>query len=91
MVPSLSVETYQRVAFDGWIIHDPNHPGDANHTTVYTDPDLTLIMDADYVVECDLRYLSRGAGVAMPLLASLGLLALAISTSSRRGCSRPRR
>ena len=81
---TLSVTCYDRVACDGWLVYDPNHPGDWNYAVDYPGEELTLIMDGDYEVECMLRYLSCGVGTGMPLLiiaAALGVMSFVRRTA----------
>ena len=54
-------------AFSGWMIYDPNYPGNINHAASDTNNPLVLTMDADWEVRAVFK--CGGAGMALPPLA----------------------
>ena len=75
----LVAEPLSGKSFKGWIIYDPNHPGDANYTTQDTNAALYLTMDADWEVDAGFK-----CGGGVPPFIAMTLLALAMGVVLRR-------
>ncbi len=69
----------QGKSFKGWVIYDPNHPGDANHITQDANAILYLTMDADWQIEAAFK-----CGGGVPPFVAIALLALGLGAMIRR-------
>ncbi len=75
----LVAEPFSGKSFKGWVIYDPNHPGDANYITQDTNATLYLTMDADWEIEAGFK-----CGGGVPPFVAVALLALGFAVAVRR-------